>query len=120
MNCEAFVLMCIPSSAVHVREGVKASDDHAGHCRIPQVHEDQLFNTYQELEKLVAQSDMFDEPAIQKVFVDQVCNQLILCEQSRGTEASDSNIATTHSPVFSLDLAPQRKPNKTSKADQSG
>ena len=101
---------------MHVREGVKASDDHAGHCRIPQVHEDQLFNTYQELEKLVAQSDMFDEPAIQKVFVDQVCNQLILCEQSRGTEASDSNIATTHSPVFSLDLAPQRKPNKTSKA----
>ena len=44
--------------AVHVREGVKASDNCAGHCRIPQVHEDQLFNAYLELEKLVAQSDM--------------------------------------------------------------
>ncbi|KAL5486772.1 hypothetical protein EMCRGX_G019295 [Ephydatia muelleri] len=104
--------------AVHVKEGVKASDEHAGHCHIhvPQVHENQLFNAYQELEKLAAQSDRFDEAAFQKVFVDQVCNQLILCEQSRGTVASDSNDATTHSPVFSLDLAPQRKPNKTSKA----
>eukprot|EP00731_Ephydatia_muelleri_P017289 Em0010g387a len=104
--------------AVHVKEGVKASDEHAGHCHIhvPQVHENQLFNAYQELEKLAAQSDRFDEAAFQKVFVDQVCNQLILCEQSRGTVASDSNNATTHSPVFSLDLAPQRKPNKTSKA----
>eukprot|EP00731_Ephydatia_muelleri_P037223 Em0421g4a len=104
--------------AVHVKEGVKASDEHAGHCHIhvPQVHENQLFNAYQELEKLAAQSDRFDEAAFQKVFVDQVCNQLILCEQSRGTVASDSNNATTHSEVFSLDLAPQRKPNKTSKA----
>ena len=104
--------------AVHVKEGVKASDEHTGHCHIhvPQVHENQLFNAYQELEKLAAQSDRFDEAAFQKVFVDQVCNQLILCEQTRGTVASDSNNATTHSPVFSLDLALQRKPNKTSKA----
>eukprot|EP00731_Ephydatia_muelleri_P017318 Em0010g416a len=45
--------------AVHVKEGVKASDEHAGHCHIhvPQVHENQLFNAYQELEKLAAQSD---------------------------------------------------------------
>ena len=84
--------------AVHVKEGVKASDVHAGHCHthVPQVHENQLFNAYQELEKLAAQSDRFDEAAFQKVFVDQVCNQLILCEQSRGTVASDSNNATTH------------------------
>ena len=42
------------------------------------MHEDQLFNAYLELEKLgIAQSDKFDVPAIQKVFVDQVCNQLI-------------------------------------------
>ena len=104
--------------AVNVKEGVKASDEHAGHCHIhvPQVHENQLFNAYQELEKLASQSDRFDEAAFQKVFVDQVCNQLILCEQSGGTVASDSSNATTHSPVFSLDLAPQRKPNKTSKA----
>ena len=32
---------------------------------------------------------------------------------SEGTVASESNIATTHSPVFSLGLAPRRKPNKT-------
>eukprot|EP00731_Ephydatia_muelleri_P019861 Em0012g686a len=50
-----------------------------------------------------------------QVFVDQVRNQLSLCALARGTVASESNIATTHSSVFSLDLAPQRKPNKTPK-----
>ena len=72
------------------------------YAHVPQVHENQLFNAYQELEKLAAQSDKFDEAAFQKVFVDQVCNQLILCEQSRGTVASDSNNATTPHQCFPL------------------
>ena len=60
---------------------------------------------------MVAQPDIFDIPAIQEVFLDQVCNQLSLCALARGTVVSESN-----SPVFSLDLAPQRKPNKTPRA----
>ena len=41
------------------------------------------------MEEMVAQPDMFDIPAIQEVFVDQVCNQLSLCALARGTVASE-------------------------------
>ncbi|KAL5475245.1 hypothetical protein EMCRGX_G027321 [Ephydatia muelleri] len=49
------------------------------------------------VKEMVAQLNMFDVPAIQR------------------TVASESNIATTTHQVLSLDLAPHRKPNKTSR-----
>ena len=69
--------------AEHVREGVKVPEDHAEHCCLPQEYEDQLFKTYHEMKEMVAQPNMFDIPAIQEVFVEQVRNQLSLCALAR-------------------------------------
>eukprot|EP00731_Ephydatia_muelleri_P037842 Em0577g1a len=41
---------------------------------------------------------------------------VLVHENARGAVESKSNFATTHSPVFQLDLAPNRKPNRNPKA----
>ena len=101
MSCVASTVMCIPRSygyAVHVREGVKSIAVYFRSMKIISSRHTR------ELGKLVAQPDMFDVPAIQEVFVDHVHNQLSLCEQSRGTAASESNNATT-GPGFSKEAS---------------
>ena len=105
--------------ALHAREGVKASEDTDGECdnsHQPQEHEVQQFRAYQELEELVSQPDKLDEPGIQEALVSMIRGQLSYCAKYKGSVGENSNSATTHSPVFSLDLMLHRMPNKTPKA----
>ena len=102
--------------AVHAREGVRVAEDREEHSHLPQEHEAQQFKAYKELEKLLSDPDMYDVPATQVEFVRHIQEQLNCCGLARGAVESKSNFATTHSPVFSLDLAPNRKPNRNPKA----
>ena len=70
----------------------------------------------QELEELVLQPDKLDDPGIQEAIVRMIIGQLSCCAQFKGSVVENSNSATTHSPVFSLDLTSHRKPNKNPKA----
>ncbi|KAL5517271.1 hypothetical protein EMCRGX_G002784 [Ephydatia muelleri] len=99
--------------ALHAREGVKASEDtedQGDYSHQPQEHE------CQELEELVLQPDKLDDPGIQKAIVRMIRGQLSCCAQFKGSVVENSNSATTHSPVLSLDLISHRKPNKNPKA----
>ena len=98
---------------MHAKLGVKASDDTHDHFCQPENHDVQQFTANEELETLVSQSDVFDEPATQEGFMTQVRDQLIHCAQARGTvvELSEDDYVTTHSPVLALDLVPHRRPN---------
>ena len=102
--------------AVHAREGVRVAEDREEHSHLPQEHEAQQFKAYKELEKLLSDPDMYDVPATQVEFVRHIQEQLNCCGLARGAVESKSNFATTHSPVFSLDQAPNRKPNRNPKA----
>ena len=105
--------------ALHAREGVKASEDTEDQCDYshqPQEHEVQQLRAYQELEELVSQPDKLDDPGIQEAIVSMIRGQLSCCAQFKGSVVENSNSATTHSPVFSLDLTSHRKPNKNPKA----
>ena len=105
--------------ALHAREGVKASEDTEDQCDYshqPQEHEVQQLKAYQELEELVSQPDKLDDPGIQEAIVSMIRGQLSCCAQFKGSVVENSNSATTHSPVFSLDLTSHRKPNKNPKA----
>ena len=105
--------------ALHAREGVKASgniEDQSEDIHQPQEHEAQQFRAYQELDEKVSQPEKVDEPAVQEVLVSTVRSQLRCCCSAKGSVVEQSNSATTHSPVFSLDLAPHGKPNKNPKA----
>ena len=103
--------------AVHVRKGVKASEEAGVHNHQPQEHEAQQFSAYQELEELNSVPDLFDEPATQEAFINKVKHQLSLCAQMSGSVMNQSEIngTSTHSPVHALDLAPDRRPNKNPK-----
>ena len=103
--------------AVHVRKGVKASEEAGVHNHQPQEHEAQQFSAYQELEELNSVPDLFDEPATQEAFINKVKHQLSLCAQMSGSvmDQSEINGTSTHSPVHALDLAPDRRPNKNPK-----
>lgn len=83
--------------AVHVRKGVKASEETGVHNHQPQEHEAQQFSAYQELEELNSLPDLFDEPATQEAFINQVRHQLSLCAEMNGsvTDQSEINGATT-------------------------
>ena len=98
--------------AVHAREGVRVAEDREEHSHLPQEHEAQQFKAYmyKELEKLRSDPDMHDVPATQVEFVRHIREQLNCCGLARGAVESKINFATTHSPVFSLDLAPNRNP----------
>ena len=105
--------------ALHAREGVKASEDTEDQCDYshqPQEHEVQQLRAYQELEELVSQPDKLDDLGIQEAIVSMIRGQLSCCAQFKGSVVENSNSATTHSPVFSLDLTSHRKPNKNPKA----
>ena len=102
--------------AAHAREGVRVAEDREEHSHLPQEHEAQQFKAYKELEKLLSDPDMYDVPATQVEFVRHIQKQLNCCGLARGAVESKSNFATTHSPVFQLDLAPNRKPNRNPKA----
>ena len=105
--------------ALHAREGVRASEDTEDQCDYshqPQEHEVQQLRAYQELEELVSQPDKLDDPGIQEAIVSMIRGQLSCCAQFKGSVVENSNSATTHSPVFSLDLTSHRKPNKNPKA----
>eukprot|EP00731_Ephydatia_muelleri_P002645 Em0001g2645a len=102
--------------ALHAREGVKSSEIHDNMEHQSQEHEALQFKAYQELEELVSQPEDLDQPAIQEAIVTMVRSQLNCCAQANGSVVDQSNSATTHSPVFALDLVPNRKPNKNPKA----
>eukprot|EP00731_Ephydatia_muelleri_P027492 Em0019g365a len=103
--------------AVHVKKGVKASEEAGVHNHQPQEHEAQQFSAYQELEELNSVPDLFDEPATQEAFINKVKHQLSFCAQMSGSvmDQSEINGTSTHSPVHALDLAPDRRPNKNPK-----
>ena len=94
---------------------MRVAEDREEHSHLPQEHEAQQFKAYKEL-KLLSDPDMYDVPATQVEFVRHIREQLNCCGLARGAVESKSNFATTHSPVFSLDLAPNRKPNRNPKA----
>ena len=103
--------------AAHAREGVRAAKDTDDHSHITQEHEAIQLQAYQDLETLLADPDKYDVPATQVEFVDHIRGQLYHCGLARGAVGSESNIANTHSPMFSLDLASSCKPNRSPKAD---
>ena len=96
---------------------MKASAETGVYSHQPPEHEAQQFNTYQELEELNSQPDLFDEPATQEAFISQVRHQLSLCAEMSGSviDQSEINGATTHSPAYALDLVPDRRPNRNPK-----
>ena len=104
---------------VHVREGVNAFD--AELVCLPmhhsQEHDVQQFRAYQKLNELVQYPDRFVESSIQQQVVNQVRSQLSSCAKAVGVvlERNESISATTHSPGFSLDLVPDKKPSKEPK-----
>eukprot|EP00731_Ephydatia_muelleri_P035750 Em0155g5a len=99
--------------AVHIREAVEAFNETVSHLP-PQEHDGQQFSAYQQLNELLRHPDSLDEPATQQYIVSEVQNQLTFCAKAMGKalEQNESNGATTHSPVFALDLVPDRRPNK--------
>ena len=99
--------------AVHIREAVEAFNETVSHLP-PQEHDGQQFSAYQQLNELLRHPDSLDEPATQQHIVSEVQNQLTFCAKAMGKalEQNESNGATTHSPVFALDLVPDRRPNK--------
>ena len=104
--------------AMHVRMGVKASGATEHHCFQPQEqeHDAQQFAEYEALERLISEPNAFDEPATQQEFVKQVRDQLNHCAQATAAVVEhDNDFATTHSPLFALDLVPNRKPNANPK-----
>ena len=104
---------------VHVREGVNAFD--AELVCLPmhhsQEHDVQQFRAYQKLNELVQYPDRFMESSIQQQVVNQVRSQLSSCAKAVGVvlEHNESISATTHSPGFSLDRVPDKKPSKEPK-----
>ncbi|KAL5502924.1 hypothetical protein EMCRGX_G009782 [Ephydatia muelleri] len=103
--------------AVHVRSGVKASEVTVVQSHKPQEHEAHQFTEYKKLRELLSQPDLFNEPATQESFINQVRNQLNICANIRGsvTEQGENNCASTHSPAYALDLVPDRRPNMNPK-----
>ena len=103
--------------AVHVRSGVKTSEDTVVQNHKPQEHEAHQFTEYKKLGELLSQPDLFNEPATQESFINQVRNQLNICANIRGsvTEQGENNCASTHSPAYGLDLVPDRRPNMNPK-----
>eukprot|EP00731_Ephydatia_muelleri_P023734 Em0016g5a len=103
--------------SLHAREGVAASDGTEANSHQPQEHEVKQFRAYQELEEMASAPDLFDDPDTQQAFVDHVKAQLSHCAQATRTvvEQSECSGFSTHSPVFSLDLVPNRKPNRDPK-----
>ena len=99
--------------AVHIREAVEAFNETVSHLP-PQEHDGQQFSAYQQLNELLRHPDSLDEPATQQHIVSEVQNQLTFCAKAMGKalEQNESNCATTHYPVFALDLVPDRWPNK--------
>ena len=81
------------------------------------MHDAQQFDAYQQLNELLRHPDRSNEPVTQHCIISQVQSQLTFCVKSMGTvlEQNESNGATTHSPVFALDLAPDRQPRKDPK-----
>ena len=51
---------------------MKASEETGVHSHQPQEHEAQQFAAYQELEELNSLPDLYDEPATQEAFINQV------------------------------------------------
>eukprot|EP00731_Ephydatia_muelleri_P036292 Em0231g1a len=107
----------IDNFAIVDREGVAASDGTEAHSHQPQEHEVKQFRAYQELEEMASAPDLFDDPDTQQAFVDHVKAQLSHCAQATRTvvEQSECSGFSTHSPVFSLDLVPNRKPKRDPK-----
>ena len=103
--------------SLHAREGVAASDGTEAHSHQPQEHEAKQFRAYQELEEMASAPDLFDDPDTQQAFVDHVKAQLSHCAQATRTvvEQSECSGFSTHSPVFSLNLVPNKKPNRDPK-----
>ncbi|KAL5484240.1 hypothetical protein EMCRGX_G020702 [Ephydatia muelleri] len=103
--------------SLNAREGVAASDGTEAHSHQPQEHEVKQFRAYQELEEMASAPDLFDDPDTQQAFVDHVKAQLSHCAQATRTvvEQSECSGFSTHSPVFSLDLVPNRKPKRDPK-----
>ena len=103
--------------AVHVRSGVKASEDTVVQSQKPQEHEAHQFTEYKKLGELLSQPDLFNEPATQESCINQVRNQLNICANIRGsvTEQGENNCASTHSSAYALDLVPDRRPNMNPK-----
>ena len=99
--------------AVHIREAVEAFNETVSHLP-PQEHDGQQFSAYHQLNELLRHPDSLDEPATQQHIVSEFQNQLTFCAKGMGKalEQNESNCATTHSPVFALDLVPDRRPNK--------
>lgn len=95
---------------------MKVAEDTEEPSQITQEHETIQFKAYQDLETLVSELDMYDVPATQVEFVDHIRDQLNPCGLPRGAVESENNIANTHSPIFSLDLASNRKPKRSPKA----
>lgn len=91
-----------------------SSEETAEHFHQPQDHEAEQLRLYGKLEDLPSQPDLFDESATQDEFVD---TQLHFCTQAKRSvvELAKDECVTTHSPVFSLDLASDRRPNKNPK-----
>ena len=95
--------------AMHVKMGVKASGATEHHSFQPQEqeHDAQQFAEYEALERLISEPNAFDEPATQQEFVKQVRDQLNHCAQATAAVVEhDNDFATTHSPLFALDLVP--------------
>ena len=72
---------------------------------------------YSKLEELLSQPDLFDKSATCNEFVDTVQIQLHVCAQAKRSvvELAEDDCTTTHSPVFSLDLASDCRPNMNPK-----
>ena len=106
-RADVYTFLSMHGYALLAREGVKASENIEDQCEDfhqPQEHEAQQFRAYQELDELVSQPEKVDEPAIQEALVSMVRSQLSCCRSAKGSVMEQSNSATTHSPVFSLDL----------------
>ena len=102
--------------AVHARKGVKASSEEiAQHTHQVQDHEAEQLILYTKVEELASQPDLFDEPNTQEEFVDLVRRQLHCCAQTKGSEVMENDCATTHSPIFSLDLVSTSRPYRIPK-----
>ena len=100
---------------IHFSTGVKAFDKLA--ClpmHYPQEHDVQQFRAYHKLNELVQYPDRFVESSIQQQVVYQVRSQFSSCAKAVGVvlEHNESISTTTHSPGFSLDLVPDKRPSK--------
>ena len=89
LRSDAYTLLSY-GYAVHVRKGVDASEETEVHSHQPQEHEAQQFAAYQELDELNSLPDLFDEPATQEAFINQVRHQLSLCAEMSGSVLDQS------------------------------